>query len=311
VSLFFPAFFFTDLRTQDLHAQHLPLGATDFTFLRPEAFIVGSAGSPGEIFVYTFERNRQNSPVHTATLLLPTLVANRIVERVLTHSGPFCARLPPERPFFKANDARICVVSLEYDVQEDDCCLYVHHRFLQTYAVQHKGAPVLVPWEGWGPHHTRLLPGGSRHWLRCLFFLSSISHVISPFFRYVHGERAITPRISSDFVGIMDFAISTRAGYYPDAEELPPHIIVKMCLGPSTMDKPELFARPVTTRLPYRSTARSMDSADDGYHIFMIDDERVIGVNRNVRDVSPFVLPWIALADVFRLQETQLSVYTF
>ncbi|KAJ7232507.1 hypothetical protein C8J57DRAFT_1250487 [Mycena rebaudengoi] len=156
----------------------------------------------------------------------------------------------PERLFFKVNDAHICIMSLEYGVQEDDCCLYVPHHFLQTYAVPHKGAPVLVPWEDWGPHHTT----GAA----CPLFYF-------PYLKYVHSERAITPRISSDFVSIVDFGVSTCAGYYPDPKE-PPHLVVKMCLGPSTMDKPELFTCPVTTCLPYRSTARSMDSTDDAGH---------------------------------------------
>jgi hypothetical protein len=123
--------------------------------------------SIGEIHIYTFEGRHSNNPTHVATLQFPRLHQGRYVERIIAHSGPFCARPPADAQMYKSNDRRICVISLAYG-HGAAYSVYVRHSYLMRYVREqaHSGTPPIVPWELWGEDNSRMLPGEHRGWLR-------------------------------------------------------------------------------------------------------------------------------------------------
>ncbi|KAJ7667390.1 hypothetical protein B0H17DRAFT_253624 [Mycena rosella] len=165
----------TGIMLVDLEGSRFPPSVSDFALLSPRAFILGCVANPdspgtpnsaGEIRIYTFEGTQHNHPTCVATLGLPQLDPHRSLERVVAHSGPFCAGPLPGAQFFKSNDNRICAISLTYD-RAEVYSLYVHHRYFTKYLVNGDIAtPPTVPWDEWGPHHSRMLPGRHRFWLR-------------------------------------------------------------------------------------------------------------------------------------------------
>ncbi|KAJ6541983.1 hypothetical protein DFH09DRAFT_1041364 [Mycena vulgaris] len=247
----------------DLGSSEFPPAVSDFALLSPRAFILGCTddiGRPkgGEIHIYTFDGTHHNCPALVATLELPLISPGRALLRVIAHSGPLCAGALPGAQFSKANDKRICVISLAYDNAEF-YSVYVHHRYLATH-LANTGAPRTVPWDAWGGPHTRMLPGRHRFWLR-----------------YVHGERVVRPvdPACPDRVEILDFGITpSRPGFAAASAPTP---WSEVCTEPSTIPRDgHVFADDVTTALPYRRTARHLDT---NYILFLIDQDRIVGLN--------------------------------
>ncbi|KAJ7748772.1 hypothetical protein DFH07DRAFT_560708 [Mycena maculata] len=261
----------------DLVGPQFPPSVSDFAILSPRAYILASVndcsympGGPrgvGEIHIYTFNGTRQNHPARVATLQLPHHNPTRYLVNMIAHSGPFCAGPLPGALFSKSNDKRICVFSLVYNGGEG-YSLYVHHRYLEKYLVN-EGAPPIIPWDEWGPNHSRMLPGRHRFWLR-----------------YVHGERVVRP--AGDFehsnrVEIMDFGIiPLHPGFNDEASQSPS---AEMCSQPSTIPSGDVFASDVTTALPYR---RSFRNTEDHHVQFLIDQDRLIGVNDAVDQLTVY-----------------------
>ncbi|KAJ7666632.1 hypothetical protein DFH06DRAFT_1184348 [Mycena polygramma] len=243
----------------DIVGQQFPPFISDFALLFPRAYILACAtdgkygGRPigtGEIHIHTFDGTRRNHPVHVATLQLPQIHSNRCLDRIIAHSGPFCANPLPAAQFSKSNDKRICVISLVYD-EEEYYTLYVHHRYLEKLLLN-KGAPLTIPWDDWGPRNSRMLRGRHRFWLR-----------------YVHGERVVCP-VNPSYptrVEILDFGITPSR----------PGVDSTSIMGPSTIPKfGNVFRADVTTSLPYRRVFRDLG---DRHLLFLIDQDRLIGVN--------------------------------
>ncbi|KAJ7472143.1 hypothetical protein FB451DRAFT_1252004 [Mycena latifolia] len=258
----------------DINNSDLPLFVVDFALLSPRAFIVGCrdvAASPGRgaIHIYSFQGTHQNDPIPAATLKLPELKQNRFLERIIAHSGPFCAGPLPDAQFSKANDMRICVISLAYNHGEF-YSLYVHHRYFEQYLLNMGPLrePRIVPWDEWGPIHSRMVPGQHRFWLR-----------------YVHGERVVRPVDSvhpnGTCVEIFDFGVTPSRSGYTNATH-PPDLFLE---ASTISHEGHVFEKDMTTALPYRRTARWLD---DVYILFMIDQDRLIGVNDSVNKLTVY-----------------------
>ncbi|KAJ7758892.1 hypothetical protein B0H14DRAFT_2975470 [Mycena olivaceomarginata] len=241
-----------------------PLMSSPFSFslLTPRAYILGYGGQAGTVEIWAFEGSQSNEPIHRATLRLPEHIDNHyLVTQV--HSGPFRANSTARRPFSKSNESRICVVSVDYGD------LIFHHRYLRSYLSNPCPAgAIIVPWDEWGPRHARLLAPMPHRW-----------------FRYVHGERIVLPPDPGDpkLLQILDFSTSaSRPDVDIDLDHAPPptestaSFTTELHDKPSTLFDDLLVEGSVTTSLPYRLIARSVD---EEHALFLIDEEQVIGVN--------------------------------
>lgn len=100
------------------------------------------------------------------------------------------------------------------------------------------------------------------------------------FVRYVHGERVVCPVKTAHpkRVEIMDFGIiPSRLGL--DEEPIGP-AVTELCTESSTIRSDgTAFKDDVTTSLPYRRISRELDK---DHVLFLIDQDRIIGVNESV-----------------------------
>ncbi|KAJ7242365.1 hypothetical protein B0H12DRAFT_1132465 [Mycena haematopus] len=252
----------------DLAAPQIPDSVSDFTLLSPRAYMLASTNNykyyrgfaprgTAEILIFTFERTHSDSPNHVVTLQLPHITSGRSLHRIIAHSGPFCARPIVGAQFNKSNDKRICVISLAYDLAEF-YSVYVHHRYFEKYFAN-DGLARTIPWEEWGPQNSRMLSGRPAFWLR-----------------YVHGERVVCPVDPShpNRVEVLDFGISPSRPGFDDSAVAEPNTI-------ST----SLFKHSITTSLPYRHICRDLA---DQHHLFLIDQDRLIGVNEGVDKLTVY-----------------------
>ncbi|KAJ7026928.1 hypothetical protein C8F04DRAFT_1123727 [Mycena alexandri] len=248
----------------DLAGPQFPHSVSDFSLISPQAYILAAVndsqyyrGRPkgiGEIHIYSFEETQRNYPNHVATLQLPHPDPGRFLDRIIAHSGPFCA-YPLPGPFSKSNDNRIMVISLAYD-RSEYYSIYVHHRYLKKY-LTNDGPPLTIPWDEWGPQNSRMLPGRHLFWLR-----------------YVHGECVVCPVDPAHprRVELLDFGVTpTRPGF----DDSPP-----MVTEANTISQVEsVFKQDVITALPYRRCCRDLN---DDHILYLVDQDRIIGVTEMV-----------------------------
>ncbi|KAF7312606.1 F-box domain-containing protein [Mycena indigotica] len=261
----------------DLAGPQLPHSISDFALLSPRSYILASVneasylpGMPkgkGELHLYAFDGKRHYSdPDHVASFQLPSPHPNRILERIIVHSGPFCAGPIPGAQFIKSNERRICVISLAYDHSESYSLFVPHAYFEQSIRARDEKPPSTVPWEDWGPYNTRLLRGRHVFWLR-----------------YVHGERVVSP-VDAAYpyrIEVLDF------GFFPGRlQPQDQNINTQLHLNPSTISQYDtVFQEDVTTCLPYRRIVRDLDQR---HILFLIDQDRIIGVNETVNQLTVY-----------------------
>jgi hypothetical protein len=151
-------------------------GTCGFSMLSPRAFLLGHLRASGEIGVWSFEGSGRNPPTHNFTLELPETIEEEIIESIITHSGPFRAQPAAGKPFSKVNESRLCVIDLEYNaaVFTDIFSVFVPHRYLPRLLLETDGGRV-IPWETWGPQHSRMFLGMEHVWLRCVAALDRCS----------------------------------------------------------------------------------------------------------------------------------------
>ncbi|KAF7333518.1 F-box domain-containing protein [Mycena venus] len=242
----------------DVDCSPLMFSPFSFSLLTPRSYILGYGGQAGKIEIWSFEASHHNEPIHMATLQLPPHVESHYLATQV-HSGPFRANPAARRPFSKSNESRLCVISVDFGD------LVVHHRHLRKYlSPWNSDGGMIVPWDEWGPLHSRLLPPMPHRW-----------------FRYVHGERIVLPPDPEDLLilQILDFsasASSPRQGSDPESLSPAPHVTTELHTEPSTVFDDLLVGKSVTTSLPYRKISRRVD---EEYVLFLIDEEQIIGVN--------------------------------
>ncbi|KAJ7242366.1 hypothetical protein B0H12DRAFT_1132473 [Mycena haematopus] len=232
-----------------------------FSLLTPRAYLLGYGGEAGRVEIWSFEAAEGTKPIHKATLRLPEIDSHYLSMQV--HSGPFRANSTARRPFSKSNESRVCVVSVDYGD------LIVHHRYLCKYlSSPNSDGAVIVPWDDWGPQHSRLLPPMPHRW-----------------FRYVHGERVVLPPDPDNptILRILDFSRSAsrppvNLPGQASSESTPPgpRFTTELHTGPSTLFDDALLEKSVTTSLPYRKISRYVD---EEHALFLIDEEQIVGVD--------------------------------
>ncbi|KAH0835456.1 hypothetical protein J3R83DRAFT_9092 [Lanmaoa asiatica] len=202
----------------DRSSGNLPPGTWDFSFIHSRALFVttGNGGGSLELFTFTCDRadadpngsscsnsqpqsqaHRTHAPtsplIHVATLHLPPVHPSVRVLSVGTHTGPFLAGCPPDKPFVASNEERIHVLTIQYihlmtldgPRTGQRVCMFVHNRTLERYlnrgaergvgivspsgitGVGEATTAMVVPWREWGQTHARILPhAGTFQWLR-------------------------------------------------------------------------------------------------------------------------------------------------
>ncbi|KAJ6483007.1 hypothetical protein DFH09DRAFT_1378468 [Mycena vulgaris] len=224
--------------------------STSLSLLSPHAFLLANLIGSGQIEIWGFEGRESNTPTLSAVLKLPEMIEDQTILDLIPHSSPFRAAPAAGKLFSKSNESRLCVLLLEYS--EDMYSLFIPHRYLRA-QLSRRGE--VVPWDDWGPQHSRMLPGTDQEG-----------------FRYVHGERVVLPQTPAapNLIQIVDFGMSaSRPGVNPESDS-------QVCREPSTISDGSVFKNAVTTCLPYRLITRPVPNA----HIaFMIGEDQLIGVD--------------------------------
>ena len=139
-----------------------------FVMLNRETFMLTSTHPSGSLKIYAISHHGERSPTLLATLHLPELQPGYYPETLDSHSGPMHA-CPPENSFFTSIlESRIQVISVSYIGPGDirNYSLFIHND--QLFGIAKSSRPGSnVPWQSWGPQHTRFLPHCvPTNWLR-------------------------------------------------------------------------------------------------------------------------------------------------
>ncbi|KAJ7203784.1 hypothetical protein GGX14DRAFT_369194 [Mycena pura] len=257
-----------------------PFTPFSFSLLTPRAYILGYRGAQPKLEIWVFEGGAHT---HTTTLLLPEVEIQSGEVSFSTHSGAFCANPLAGRRFSKSNDERIFVVSF------GDSYLFVHYRYLLK-RIQNRGEAIVVPWNEWGPKHTRMRFETPRQWLR-----------------YVHGERVVLSQNPQNptALQVLDFGMSASRRAFPGEVPSDTQFVTELHTDPSTIVDRNLVAKSVTTSLPYRQIVGWVDRE---YDVFLIDEDQTVGVDEAVRI---FVTDLLALWLMGPCSETNLQYSCF
>ncbi|KAJ6541986.1 hypothetical protein DFH09DRAFT_1368224 [Mycena vulgaris] len=233
----------------DIAETYIPY-STSLSLLSSRAFLLAHPMGSGQIELWGFEGRESNAPALSAVFKLPEIIEDKTIVDLIAYSSPFRAAPAAGKPFSKSNESRLCVLSLEYS--EDKYSLFIPHRYLQAQLTR-RGE--VVPWDDWGPQHSRMLAGMNQGWLR-----------------YVHGERVVLPQTPAapNLIQIVDFGMSaSRPGVNPESDS-------QVCREPSRIFDGSVFKNAVTTCLPYRLITRPVPTA---HATFMICENQLIGVD--------------------------------
>ncbi|KAJ7110773.1 hypothetical protein C8R43DRAFT_1159861 [Mycena crocata] len=241
----------------DIPVAELPKSVSDCYFLSSRSYILARRFHAQVFEIYTFVGDRSNHrPTHIATLELPpTIALDRFIVSMTMHSGAVLANPLSGMPFSKSNESRIYMVLMRY-TGEMWLRLFVHHRSLQKYVLDYERegicTPVVVAWNDWGPHNTRMLPATEHPWLR-----------------HIHGERVALPCENPNLVEILDFGLpATHPRFFVDQTEADPaQCTAKLHLEPSLLEADDLHNGDVITSLPYRSALLDVGREHDFFLI--------------------------------------------
>jgi hypothetical protein len=165
-------------------------------------------------------------------------------------------------------------------------CLFEHHSSLQQYVLDYvwekKTVATIVPWDQWDPQKSRMLLGEGQIWNRSVvYYIGALppNKDFSVRHHDVHGERVALPLPDANSVEILDFnIIPGRDGAAADTPSST-RFATKLQFGPSALRLDGIFKDTVVTSLPYQGTLRSLDEECD---VFLIDQDRIIGINISV-----------------------------
>ncbi|KAF7366801.1 F-box domain-containing protein [Mycena sanguinolenta] len=245
--------------------QDVPFSFAEFHLLSSRSYVFAHAGNnpgfnSGQIDIFTFDGDCPNSPTNIAILELPPVNPKVGISSMIILAGPFCANAILGTPFTKANQNRIYMFLICYDIMKW-CRLFVHWRWLHGYVIDHvreKTGPTIVPWKEWGPQNTRMLPGATHQWNR---------HII-------HGERVVLACENRKFVQVYDFGIIPQR--MPPVSQPTAEFKAVLHTEPSTLVLNNVFQDIVTTSLPYMHMVRLLD---EEYNLFLMDQDRILAMN--------------------------------
>ena len=236
----------------------IPLGTWDFSFISNRAFFVTSCHGSGSIEIFTFEeddtatsapdsrsqplqQSRTNTGTnckvaHVTSLSLPPIHPHIQVSTLHTHTGPFMARPPANKPFSNSNEERLHVLAIQYLNPNSDAlmrqirfCIFLKNNVLEGYVKRHKterkdaddateattehvAEGIAVPWDRWGRENTRYMlhHWSPFDWLRCVTHSSWHFGVKENMVtRYVHGNKVVLPfgGKGSTHICVLDFNV--------------------------------------------------------------------------------------------------------
>ncbi|KAJ7203781.1 hypothetical protein GGX14DRAFT_647909 [Mycena pura] len=247
-----------------------PVPADSFSLLSPRAYILGYGGdTQPRLEIWAFKGSIHN---HIVTLQLPELV--RPVENPLfaTYCPGFRAIPGAGQRFSKSNDERLFVVHFLSKH------LFVHFRYLLQYLTSRDGpVDVVVPWNEWGPQHTRMLKLYEDPYLSL---------------RSVYGERVVHCPIpeNGSAIQVLDFGMSALRRRFSGEAQPDTQCVTTLHTEPSTISDERFVAKSVTTSLPYREVVRSVDDSDMQYdEILAVDDDHIVRVESDDLARQPVV----------------------
>ncbi|KIY44637.1 hypothetical protein FISHEDRAFT_77261 [Fistulina hepatica ATCC 64428] len=248
----------------DLHEPDIPPSTYDFAFLSREAFFLTNVAHGGAIQIFTYSVEAPAPPVRVATLRLPTIRENTNLWSLVTHTQAVeGGKHRAGRLFAPAQDLRLHVMSLTYratDIIYDYELFICNHDLLKWAAADPctGGTCKEIPWTEWGPDRTRFLPAQiPMRWLR-----------------YVYGCKVVFPAFTTGHVqsvNVLDFHVNAKDDCeVPQTDEL----YIEKYVQSSCVAANRVLAAPVTTSLPYRLTARTIEGR---FLSLKIDNERILG----------------------------------
>ncbi|KAF8168754.1 hypothetical protein BJ912DRAFT_1149565 [Pholiota molesta] len=269
---------------RSISARPYEFGLIDSTY----CFITDTFGS-GSIRLYKLVRSPSaaHAPIHLATLYFPPIADDSVrVLAISAHTIPIASNPLPHVPFLLNDDDRLHVFMLQYVYDAGSSVLlnmFVHQRVLARYCTPRADGgdmPLEIPWEEWGPIHTRFFHPEDiqRHLLK-----------------YVYGQRAVWTRPETDTIEppdtieVLDFSLAAVLSVKNNFP-LSPLLENGKCrtlVASSTIHtgQPPFFKHDVVTHLPCVSTEWSLKQA---YSMYLIYEYGIIGVDmgRSVRGVS-------------------------
>ncbi|PPQ72003.1 hypothetical protein CVT26_007963 [Gymnopilus dilepis] len=260
----------------------LDITIKNFTLVDHESFLLtANSDIGGALLLYTFDSTSLSgvTPVLVARFGLPPIRSSFRV-KVSIEAAPLHAKSPDDALFSTSPTSRIYVVSISYIREEEQDYrkvhssyeLFVHHRtfkkYLDGYTIRDKERsteadpklpPLEVAWANWGEAETRILS----------------CHPV-PWSRHMHGTRVVHVKNGCS-IDVLDFNME-RTAYFGCKSEAN----ARVCTSPSIVTD-DVFLSEVVTKLPY-----GLSSMDFGqpYHIYMVDNERLIAVDGFLQTVT-------------------------
>ncbi|KAA1473248.1 hypothetical protein DENSPDRAFT_881900 [Dentipellis sp. KUC8613] len=255
-----------------VNAYHEAWLVHDFSFLSSRAYMLTIRNMEGCLELFVFGENH----FHVASLSLPEIQQDVILNLMRTHTGPFTAGAPPDAPFYVLPEYRVHVLTLLYIRPSPHRLvrMVIDHAALMSNITEYfetkAHSPILKRWADWGPFATRALDYSHwRHWLR-----------------YVHGRRVVFP--GQERTTVLDFGldcIRNPSGPtledYTDPSGCPISISTDTVTEPTELPAGGHFKAPIITRLPFRIAEFSNTASEHG---IMIDDQRLIGLTEDAEN---------------------------
>ncbi|TFK38347.1 hypothetical protein BDQ12DRAFT_723206 [Crucibulum laeve] len=262
----------------DSHVYGLPESAYDFSFISPRAFIVTTTAGSGTIQVYAF-KDTPATPCLAITLHFPALRQFSALHQANAHSEALCGGTSDRSPFGTAMESRLHVITLQYTTGamffHSVYLLFTHNRTFLDYVSAVESGTMLagsdIKWEDWGPEKSR-------------FCSSQVPYTWA---RYVQGQQVICPPFDEDgtqCIRILDFNVPDK----PEVDNPVPSaddnsgVVQELHSSPEIIPASNVFMQDVITQLPYCATARLLSLDEEKDQAYMIDQERVVGLQVDI-----------------------------
>ncbi|KZO94200.1 hypothetical protein CALVIDRAFT_556495 [Calocera viscosa TUFC12733] len=277
----------------------------DSFFLLSERVMVVPDKRQGSIHVFLL-MGAETRPVHWKCFVLPSLTADRRMDRIISRSDPAASAIPPSsfsrhsrekenalhpRPTYQVSgDARLlCFVINIFRLDAHIAGHSVHlYTPMDTFMPSPEGdwnpdhGVKYVPWKDWGPTMTR--------------FVMEPALARNPFVTFIHGHRCVMASTEleaedghfnlSHYIHVYDFNQNAiRRDLLRNSK------VDDIHREPSTLSKESFFGTmDVVTSLPYRSCRMRLDVP---FEALMMDGENVIALTQQRGQTGPLDVLYI------------------